>query len=371
LRNYPDKLRQHIDILLEHKTEEGGFLASKDYEPYRKVWLRDHAHIALSLLRAGEIQAAREASNFSLKILERERGKFLRIVKIPKDSEDFFNEENHIRARYWPDLRYVESPWNERQYDGLALNLAFLSEFSMVTNSPLPEETINPAIFYLLYVFDTPCADLWEMHENFIHSETLGAIYYGLSKIRKFTSLEVDGTLNRIKGMILKNIRDGVLKKMCKGDETLGIDSSVLLLFGEFNVFSPIMENERIIVEKTLDKIYQVLSPDGVGLRRFWILEWGERGKDTYFGGGVWCITTLWAGEVYLKLGKREKVIETLEYFNEFPLPEQRPEVFNEKMLEFWRDKTKGETGGIPGPANPLAWSHATWIDLFLKFRKS
>jgi GH15 family glucan-1,4-alpha-glucosidase len=148
--------------------------------------------------------------------------------------------------------------------------------------------------------------------------------------------------------------------KSDKNTTPRGLDSSVLLLFTLFNVFE-----EKDLLESTLGKLYYHLSPDGLGLRRFLI----DNELDEYFGGGVWYITTYWAAEAYLKLGKKDKAKKLLEYRFRFPLPEQivdTPLIFTEEGKQKWLRISKSENDGIPGPAEPLTWSNSEFLRVSL-----
>lgn len=351
---------------VRYQSVNGGILASPTYKPYRKIWLRDHAFAGISLLLNGYYIAPQ--INWLCTLMQLEAPKVRILLEMEKNDPDILNENLHPRARYTPYFKVINEPWSERQYDGIALSLALISLYKKYTDElPVNRELLDIFVDYLIKFHDTPCADQWEMHENFIHAETLGSIYFGLRTAvelyphnsRKRVEL-IDFT-DYLKTQIYGFIKDGVLLKMKKNlvEKAHGLDSSVLLNFTLFDVIQ-----DRDIMERTLDKLYETLSPDGMGLRRFLI---GTE-KDVYFGGGVWYITTFWAAETYIKLNEIKKAKKLLRYRLRFPLSEQIIDdylVFDPLWKKRWIEISRKENNGIPGPADPLTWSNSEFARIF------
>ncbi len=360
-------MKKFIEYIKTCKVN-GGFLASPLYKPYKRVWLRDHAFITYSLLLSGE--NVKEEIFWMERILKKEATKVEKLLEMNNtDSSDFLNQDNHPRARYTPYFEEIHEPWSERQYDGVAMVYGTLLFYENKLNTNILQESLKQLYdLYFEKVYLTPCADLWEMHDTFIHAQTLGAIYWALSERVKQLKKEpkkyekIESLRNGVKKEIYTFIKNDVVRKMKSDKNTtpIGLDSSVLLLFTLFNVFE-----EKDLLESTLGKLYYHLSPDGLGLRRFLI----DNELDEYFGGGVWYITTYWAAEAYLKLGKKDKAKKLLEYRFRFPLPEQivdTPLIFTEEGKQKWLRISKSENDGIPGPAEPLTWSNSEFLRVSL-----
>lgn len=346
------KIEEHLEIIELHQTEEGGILASISYEPYRKVWLRDHSHVALTLYKFGRLENAKRATAFIKKVMEREREKLRKILQIPRNDEDFYNLENHPRARYYPDLSYVEEPWFERQYDGVALSLILLLEATKY-GFEVDRELLIDIGNYLYYVWGTPCADVWESFEEYIHLETLGAIYGALKLLMETVGYQREKELDNLRiaiGSFIENYPHKMKKSL--DEKPIGLDSSVLFLFTHFGTL-----RDKSLLRRFLMALYEKLSPDGIGLRRYEIEEIKE--FDTYFGGGVWCILTYLAGIAHTILNDRKKALNILDYCP-FPIPEQivRDDIiFSKEWRSWWQEREGG------GPAEVLAWSHAIYLD--------
>ncbi len=359
-------MKKYIEYIRSSRIN-GGFLASPTYLPYKRVWLRDHSFITLALL--GKRVDITEEIIWLKRILEKEAPKIKNLMEMRKEDKKFLNQEYHPRARYTPYFETFSEPWSERQYDGVALALATIITYELVKKEEvLSKELKSLYQDYLLKVFDTPCADLWEMHDDYIHVETLGSIYFALKQrvkqLRKGSKdwIELNNFLDYLKDEILKFEFNGKILKMKKTlqSKPKGLDSSVLLLFTVFEVIK-----EKDLLFNTLRELYYHLSPDELGLRRFII----EEEKDVYFGGGVWYITTYWAAEAFNIIGEKNKYEQLRYYRYRFPMPEQLVEgelIFSMEGKEFWIKKSKEENNGIPGPAEPLTWSISEYLRIFL-----
>lgn len=356
-------MRRFIE-LLKFSEVNGGFLASTTYIPYRKVWLRDHALSTLSLLLHGE-DVTREISWLKT-ILSKEVPKVKLILEIPKESPDFLDQNIHPRARYTPYFEPIREPWSERQYDGVALAYGTILFFENLKHEQvLSEETKDLYDKYLMKVYNTPCADLWEMHDDHIHAETLGSIYWAMehriTQLKGLKRARLVDFLMHLKEVILGFESKGVIMKMKKDlkSKPKGLDASVILLFTFFRVI-----DHEDLLHSTLLELYEKLSPDGLGLRRFII----DEELDEYFGGGVWYILNFWAAEAFVMLKEKEKAKTLLFYRFRFPLPEQLIDdnlIFSPKGKSYWLKKSAVENEGIPGPAEPLTWSNAEFLRVF------
>ncbi|MEO0235611.1 MAG: glycoside hydrolase family 15 protein [candidate division WOR-3 bacterium] len=362
-------MRRFIEYIKSCKIN-GGFIASPIYKPYRRVWLRDHSFTTFALMQAGE--NILQEIYWIKKILTKEAEKVKNLIEKPDDALKLLDQDKHPRARYTPYFDEINEPWSERQYDGIALAYGTLIYYENLTrNHLLDEDTKKLYDSYFERFYNTPCADLWEMHEDFIHAETLGAIYWAIAQRAKQISNNsrykerVMSLKEKVRALLLSFEKNGVIYKMKKTptEEATGIDASVILIFTFFEVLK-----DLDLLQSTLQEIYYYLSPDGLGLRRFKI---GDE-VDTYFGGGIWYILNYWAAEAFHLLGETEKVKKLLEYRFRFPIPEQIIEdkiLFSKEHKNYWILKSKKENNGIPGPADPLTWSNSEFLRVFLKVK--
>jgi len=358
-------LRRFIEYIKTCQLN-GAYFASPLYRPYKKVWLRDQAFITTSLMKHG-VRVINEI--YWLKaLLELEQIKVTQLLSLSRNDPQFLNQDLHPRARYTSDFKILNAPWSERQYDGIALAYGTILSFEIQSGEHvLKEGTKDLYDRYLMTVFDTPCADLWEMHDDYIHVETLGSIYYALNLRLKGLnrgtreSLEINSFLENLRREIYGFEKDGVVLKSKKSfnTEPVGLDASVIILFTLFGVIK-----DLDLLNSTLLELYYYLSPDGLGLRRFIM---GDE-KDVYFGGGVWYILNYWAAEGFAKIGNKRKARALLEYRYRFPLPEQINDdtlIFSSEGKEVWIERSRTENAGIPGPANPLLWSISEFARVF------
>jgi len=344
--------KRYIEYLRKTARVDGAYLASSEYIPYKRVWLRDHSMISYLLLQMGyDIQSE---INWISTLLAKEHNKVKRILSIPKESPEFYRDENHPRARYSAKMQRYNEGWLERQYDGIALSLLLLIEYHLRSGGKIPS-FLKDYLDYLFYVYDTPCASLWEMHEEYLHAYTVGLIAYTLER----ASLIYPGFLEKseyVKDFFFSRFLVNNEIKAMTNLRKYGICSSVLLLITRFDIF----KNKVSLKDQIFDKIQEKLSPCGIGLYRFIIEEKNE--KDTYFGGNLWYITTYWKANYLLNKRRLREAQDILSWYVDFPLGEQIKDtryILDKNMYYWWIEKSKKENNGIPGPASALSWSIA------------
>ncbi len=356
--------KKYIEYLIETARINGAYLASSEYKPYRKVWLRDHSMIAYLVMETG-YNITTEV-NWLTELLAKEHRKVKEILTIPRNTPEFYDDKKHPAARYSPDMKRYQEEWIERQYDGIALSVLLLIEYHLRSGVKLPV-FIKDYLEYLYYVHATPCASLWEMHDDHIHAYTVGLIAHTLSR-GALVYREFRQKAEYVKEFFLSQfVVNNEIKAMMKV-KRYGVCSSVLLLLSRFDIF----RGNSSLKDHVYNTIIRKLSPDGIGLYRFSIEETGE--KDTYFGGNLWYITTYWKGNYLVNRRKLAPLKDILSWHFEFPPGEQIPGteyVLDRNMYYFWIEKSKKENNGIPGPARPLSWSIAERAYLEYKMQDS
>ena len=342
--------KKYIEYIQKNARVNGAYLASDRYLPYKKVWLRDHAITSYLLMEMG--YDIKEEINWLCDILGREHEKIKGVLKIPRNTKEFYDNRRHPAARYTPSFERINEDWNERQYDGIALSVLLLLEY-FKRSGKRPPGFVEDYLKYLFYVHGTPCASLWEMHNDHLHAYTIGLIAFTMKKAALFYPEYRDKYQYVLEFFISRFLVDNALKAMMKV-RRYGTCASSLLLLDRFDIFP----KDRSLKDHIFNNISRKLSPDGIGLYRYIIDEIGE--KDTYFGGNLWYITTYWRANYLISKKKLAGIEDVLNWYNEFPLGEQIYEtkfIISMEKYNEWRIKSMKENNGVPGPAKPLTWS--------------
>ncbi len=356
--------KKYIEYLIETARKNGAYLASSLYKPYQKVWLRDHSMISYLLMEMG--YNITDEINWITELLAKEHKRVKKVLGIARNTPEFYDEGNHPAARYSPSMERYEEDWLERQYDGIALSVLLMIEYHL-RSGVLLEGFVKDYLEYLYYVHGTPCASLWEMHDDHIHAYTVGLIAYTLKRA-SLVYKEFREKADYVREFFISRfVVNNEIKAMMKV-KRYGVCSSVLLLLSRFDIF----KGNSSLKDHVYNMVTRKLSPDGIGLYRYIIEETGE--KDTYFGGNLWYITTYWKGNYLINRRKISSVEDILSWHFEFPLGEQIPDtryVLDKNMYYHWIEKSKKENNGIPGPARPLSWSIAERAYLEYKIQNS
>ncbi len=342
--------KKYIEYIRENARVNGAYLASNEYKPYKRVWLRDHAMVSYLLMEMG--YNIKDEISWTRNLLQKEHEKVLNILKIPRNTKEFYEQDRHPAARYTPSFERIIANWSERQYDGIALSVLLLIEYYMKSGTPV-DSFIKDYLEYLFYVHGKPCASLCEMHEDHVHAYTVGLIAYTLKRASRIFPEYREKSEYVMEFFNSRFLVNNSIKAMMKS-KRYGVCSSTLLLLSRFDIF----RHNSSLKDHVFNQITRKLSPDGIGLYRYEIEETGE--KDTYFGGNLWYITTYWKGNYLINRRKVNWVLDMLKWYDEFPLGEQIPDtkyILDKGKYHEWTVKSEKENDGIPGPAKPLTWS--------------
>ena len=406
--------------LAEHVNKEGYMKASLTYPHYYACWFRDASMTSISMANlASELGGEGRRGTASLQQLGIDKdtprevsARILRFLwgaveenswRIGQNGEGTdpksIDESRHIPARVGEDGKIFHMEidgtvftdkagydvWEGynvliRQHDSIPLLLLATENYV----GRFGEKGIEGAVAWLrgnakvvaAYVestLHTPCANAWELDDNFFHSYDIAAIQRGLKSL-----VELDGMLgldlDRAKlsdaqhnagRMLLEHfVRDGVMFKASEcaegklmEDPVKEVDASAILVF---NYFKP-PELSREIEIKTMAKIESDLFGGNMLPLRY--------RHDDYFYGGRWLLLGLEAAVWYTNNGNREKAASILEYVNakyladgHGMLPEQElvnPESPGKDPYEFFvRNGNSMVTD--------LAWSEAAYINAFI-----
>ncbi|NPV40674.1 MAG: glycoside hydrolase [Anaerolineae bacterium] len=352
--------KQSIEIILKNQGREGGYLASPSFEPYQYCWFRDSSYIAYAMDLAGQHQSAVRFYNWSANTLNRYSAKLAACINKKQRGEtlvkeDFFHCRFHLSG--------VETPgnWGNHQLDSLGVWLwAYCRHLEL--NGKKSAAVINQEILflvrdYLAALWRYPCFDCWEENGEDIHTYTLAAIHAGLASLGKLLEDEESTRIsNEIKSYLLIDlVHGGIFKKSQKKNI---VDASLISIAVPFSI----LPADDLLVKQTIDVIVRDLGYRNVGLHRFH--------GDVYYGGGIWILLSAWLGWYYSESGRTSQALDILRWITaqaaeDGGLPEQLCEdLYSQKECKQWRLKWNE-------PANPLLWSHAMYILLYLSLEKS
>lgn len=346
-----------IQLLIEHQSKEGAFIACPNFETYQYAWFRDGSFCAHALAQAGLSQNTRRFHEWASQIVLRYQEKIeasireIRAGRIP-------SAEMCFHSRFTLDGYEVPGHWGFHQLDGLGTWLWALAEYQRMTPPlPLPEtwkKAVALVTEYLQAMWSYPCSDCWEENETKIHTYTLAAIYAGLVGS---ASLANDSTVADTAAAVRKYIFDHCIQDgtFIKSIGISAVDGNLLGLCMPYRI----VEWRDPVFQKTVSRIQtELATPTGVHRYR----------GDTYYGGGEWVLLTDWLGWCQAQAGDDARAILSWTEAQASPvghLPEQVPHaLFAEEAFAPWEQRW--------GPvASPLLWSHAMYILLSRSIRSA
>ncbi|MBN9392577.1 MAG: hypothetical protein J0I20_31370 [Chloroflexi bacterium] len=389
---YENSLR----VILANQAPTGAIIASPNFGQYGYSWFRDGAFIALALADTGRpetIEAARRFHGWVNATIRRYRDLALNAIAKVKAGQTLDPVTDVLHCRYTVDGEPSQDDWVPFQIDGFGTWLYVLAEYCQrlepaqaATELAGYSDAIVLLVDYLGALWQTPNYDCWEEHGDKIATSTLAALYGGLSRVADLAAYRPgDGVLENaattakntakdIKAYILAKgtVLDPVsaqryLTKYCGGadpGELAGaVDSNLLwaaVPYGLWPVDDPLITTT---VEKILRDLVASGQPDGTaGAHRY--------ARDSYFGGGEWLLLTAWLAVVRLDQGDTAGAKALLGWIErqaspDGDMPEQTFEHMNRPdMLNHWIE-TWGEV------ANPLVWSHASYVTLVNRLRSA
>lgn len=364
-----------IDIIKNHQSPNGAFVASPNFVQYQYCWLRDGSYIAYAMDCVGEFQSSRIFHEWIDAVIKRYADKIIRIEQLlangiqPKDSE-------FLHTRYFvsgeEDLE--NQGWGNFQIDGYGTWLWALAKHIEITKDEAflkqMVESIRLTCRYLYAAYSLPCYDLWEENPHYLHTYSLSAVYGGLKAISRLmraykydvNSPLLDHTMDTIRQWILgfgvKNAH--LVKHIQRGSDPVYnnlVDASLIAVCTPYNVLPQSYE----IMTNTVGVIEDQLVRDSGGVYRYT--------QDTYYGGGEWILLAGWLGWQYVQEGKISAATRLLEWIEgQADEKNQLPEQVSKHMLfPAFYDQWVEEWGLV---AKPLLWSHAMYLILFSSLQK-
>jgi GH15 family glucan-1,4-alpha-glucosidase len=367
-------LEKSIQIIKQHQSETGAYVASKNFPIYQYCWLRDGSYIAHAMDIAGEYESAsaffcwvgRTIQKFSYKVDE---AKLRMAAGLPMGKDDLL----HTRFTMDGEEVYIDDTWGNFQIDGYGTWLWALNEHVKKSGEidllQRLKEPIEITVRYLELVWKLPNYDCWEEHPEFLHTYSLSTVYAGfhaageLARSGRFNlnNLLVDDLAEEVRKFILDfAVENGrLVKYFCPPDFVSdnqlignnGVDASLIAVAIPYQLLMP----DDPIMLATIKAIEEELHRHGGGVYRYT--------DDVYYGGGEWILLTAWLGWYYTSLNQLDKAQALCEWIESQAdengwLAEQVSghALFPEHYAP-WIKKW--------GPiANPLSWSHAMYVIL-------
>jgi GH15 family glucan-1,4-alpha-glucosidase len=352
-----DLVQTSVDLILQHQSPSGAYVASPNFPTYKYCWFRDGAFVAYAMDLSGKSDSARRFHEWAVAVID-DRAEIVERALEKATRGLILEPSNYLHTRYTLDGLDGDSEWPNFQLDGFGTWLWALEMHLAYCRSPLPENW-RPAITriceYLAALWRFPCYDCWEEFPDRIHPHTLAAIYAGLDSGNRLgagdwstTRLAIQADLER------RAVYDGYFVKFF-GSYT--VDASLLGLAVPYAVFPTDDPRVRVTVERIETSLVQ-----GGGVHRY--------PTDTYYGGGEWVLLAGWLGWYYARNGNSGRARLLLDWMaaqasEEGYLPEQVVASLNDpNYLRPWEQRW--------GPsASPLLWSHAMYLILHKEILES
>lgn len=352
-------IRQSVESILRHQSENGAIIASPDFTQYRFCWLRDASFISYALDRADEHDASARyhawvnaavagiGDVIDEAIAKGLAGEELSPLEMPP-------------ARFALDGSTVIDDWPNFQIDGYGTWLWSLGQhLDLAGERAVPKKWRDSAervAQYLSTFAFSNCWDVWEENGDAQHTSTLACVYGGLRSAGRL--LDDDRYLTRAAEvqahLAEKASQSGYYVKSSTNSD---VDASAIWLTAPFAVVDPSDE----YFAKTRALIEDRLTLDG-GIRRY--------PTDVYFGSGAWPVLTGSLGWHFVGVGDMEGAERCRSWIashfdaagrlgEQFGGEQRDPKHYREWVLRW----------GVP--AQDLMWSHAMFIILSLEMREA
>ncbi len=345
--------RESVLVLKLATATTGAIVASPDTrslvvggDTYNYCWFRDSGYIS----EAMDDSRLRELST-----------RFLRFASACQSPDGSFGH------RYFPDGE-VGSTWHPPPFLQIDQTATVLSAtWRHLERGADPDvllelwPMVKSAANFLVGFRDSgtglpaPSFDLWEERKG-IHAYSAAAVAHGLdsaARIAKVLGKETpqwSSTAEEIRSLVVDQMWDPTLARFVRSvaprDER--IDASILLAL-DLGLLDPSDPRYRATVELTTRRLW---SPSVGGLARY--------EGDEYDGvENPWIVCTLWLAAAELALGNRGRCRELIDWVVAHATPTG--------LLPEQIDARTGEAKS----ATPLVWSHAVFLDLVNRYRRS
>lgn len=367
-------LEKSIQIIKQHQSETGAYVASNNFPTYQYCWLRDGSYIAHAMDTAGEFGSASAYFNWVGRTIQKSSYKVdearIRLSEgLPIGKDDLL----HTRFTVDGDEVYIDDTWGNFQIDGYGTWLWALNEHVKLTGDydilQSLKEPIEITLSYLELVWKLPNYDCWEEHPEYLHTYSLSTVYAGFHAAGEMIStckldlknIPVKDLAEDVRNFILDYaVKNGrMVKYFCPpGADSVshfigndGVDASLLAVSVPYQILSaqdPITLSTNKVIEEDLHRT-------SGGVYRY--------KADVYYGGGEWILLTAWLGWYYASVNQLDKAQALCDWIE---LQADENGWLAEQVSEYTLypehyDPWVKKWGPI---AKPLTWSHAMYVIL-------
>lgn len=330
-----ETLAKHdLEVLRSLQTDWGTILAgpsAKESDPYDRVWLRDNALIAISLVDAGEESFGFEITEGLLLLMEKYQSKIKNVIS---EGNPYATERNVslVHPAYEKDGKELDVEWGWRQNDAIG-NLLYAVGVLNSFNTHLVDdhkEVIEDLVKYLEVVkYWEKDNGIWEWEQQ-VQTNTILSCVAGLRAISDYVEVPEE----------LVNI--GYSKAKALGENYSDIREYDLAHLNPF-ILGEI--SEPYIIEKIEHEL----------VRDHGVIRYHE---DHYMSGGKgheaeWVLGLLMLGNAWLACDNKEKAKEYLDKADALRVNGDLPEAYIYKNGSY-----------IANEHTPLAWCHALALSL-------
>ena len=352
----PNLVEASLRVISAGQTASGAILAGPTFSQYGYCWFRDGAFIAEALDKAGRRDWSVRFHGWVAKVLLAEAGSQERARAVAR-AGGVPGPDDYLHCRYDADGRPShDETWPAFQLDGPGIWLWSLAHH-LLHGGQLDGDlhaAVQLAARYLGDLWETPCSDAWEEHEDRVHTSTLAAIRAGIeAAVSMVPELAGEAAIGRLRDEVggRMAMTDGAYTKWDGNPE---VDGSLLWMAAPYESVSA----DEPQFAATLERIESDIVSDGGGVHRY--------RSDTYYGGGAWPVLASAYARVLLRRdapGDLDRAVAGLRWIeaqadDQGHLPEQVADhALAPNRIDEWRELW-GES------AQPLLWSHAAYLSL-------
>lgn len=340
-----------LDVIRAGQTASGAYIAAPSFPNYQFSWFRDGSFTAHAMQLAGDPESARRFHQWAIDVILKEAPQA--DVAIARSREHLPPMTGgYLRARYPADGASTDDHWPNFQLDGLGIWLWSLNEFDRAQHTALAglAEAVEIVAGYLSALWRTPCFDCWEENGEQIHVSTLAAIHGGLTAAAVLlNSPRLGNEAAAVREFALeRGTLEGRFRKHLGTDL---LDASLLWASTPFRLIEP----SEPIMRRTVDQLVESLTGPSGGIRRYI--------GDSYYGGGEWILLTAHLGWYWAEVGELEKSHRALAWVE--AAADDRGHMAEQLLDGVQSPDRISEWMTRWGPvANPLLWSHASYLIL-------
>lgn len=359
------RLAEHSHTVIARDQHPGGaYPAAPTFSAYRGyAWLRDGSFTAEAMSRYGDTASANRFHDWTAQVLLDRAGQVADVVEAARSGAQV-PPEKLLPTRFTLDGNDGSEEWWDFQTDGYGMWLWAVLTHAERHGLPAGRwaEAAAVAVDYICALWDRPCYDWWEEHDEHRHVSTLGALWAGLRAAadadildsersqRARETAEAVRALALSEGVTTGRAADPSAAHLNKWLGSTAVDASLAACIVPFGLIAP----GSPLAEATLEAISSDLDVDG-GVHRFT--------ADVFYGGGQWLLLACLLGWNRAATGDRDAALRHLLWAAEHALPNgDMPEQVPDHLLHP-RDRAEWlqRWGTV---ATPLLWSHAMFLIL-------